>query len=159
MYLNPKPLTREQLFNAGACLLYDIIIYKLFGGWALFYMIAGSIIGLGLHPCAGHFIAEHYEFVNGYETYSYYGWCNYLNFNVGYHNEHHDFPKIAWSNLPKVKQIAPEWYNHLPQHNSYINVIYTYITDDNIGPWSRVKRSTCSKHVGHDRKKHMIYAQ
>jgi sphingolipid delta-4 desaturase len=74
------------------------------------------------------------------ETCSYYGPLNYLTFNVGYHVEHHDFPSIPGSRLPLVKKIAPEFYDNLHHHTSWCYVLYKYITDPEVGPYSRVKR-------------------
>merc|ERR1711865_1212617 len=62
-------------------------------------------------------------------------------YNVGYHNEHHDFPFVPWSRLPEITRIASEFYDPLPKCNSWCGIIWTYITDPRIGAYSRVKRN------------------
>ncbi|KAF7348514.1 Sphingolipid delta(4)-desaturase [Mycena venus] len=102
-------LVRSQRFGPWHAL--NIVVQLLFNyalvstlGWRPFvYLLASSFFAGSLHPCAGHFIAEHYLWDGlEQETYSYYGPLNVLAYNVGYHNEHHDFPSIPWTRLPRV---------------------------------------------------------
>lgn len=143
LFVHPKPVETLEIANTLWTIGWNYLIYNFIGGWALAYLAGGTLLGLGLHPMAGHFISEHYTFIKGQETYSYYGPLNWLAWNVGYHNEHHDFPYVSWSRLPKVKEIAPEYYT-MPSYSSWSWVIYKYITDPEIGPYSRVKRGISS---------------
>ena len=140
LIVRPKPLSFLEGLNFVIQLLFDALVYMYLGPKSLAYMILGSFFGLGIHPVAGHLISEHYMFEKGFETYSYYGPLNYVSFHVGYHNEHHDFPNIPGRYLSKVKEIAPEYYDNLPYHNSLLKVVYDFITDPAIGSYARVKR-------------------
>ena len=138
----PKKVCTLELVNWAVQITFDIGIVYFFGIKSMAYLWLGLLLGLGLHPVAGHFIAEHYVFIKGFETYSYYGPLNLITFNVGYHNEHHDFPNIPGYRLPEVKRIAPEFYDNLPCHHSWIKVLYDFIICPEMGPYSRIKRKT-----------------
>lgn len=101
--IHPKAVTRMEVLNTLVQLLVDAAIFALWGIKPVAYLLASSLLGLGLHPISGHFVAEHYMFLQGHETYSYYGPLNWITFNVGYHMEHHDFPSIPGCNLPLVR--------------------------------------------------------
>jgi len=141
MAIRPKMLSQAEVINWVLVVTSNYLVVHFFGASALGYLITSTLLGLGLHPTAGHFVAEHYEFIDGQETYSYYGPLNMVTWNVGYHNEHHDFPFVAGCNLPKVRAMAPEFYDTLPHHDSWVAVIYNYIMDPTVGPYSRVKRN------------------
>ncbi|KAL4237955.1 Sphingolipid delta(4)-desaturase DES1 [Mactra antiquata] len=140
-FVRPKPVEFIEVVSVVIQLAVDAAIVYTMSYKSLIYFIAGTFLATGLHPMAGHFISEHYMFKEGYETYSYYGPLNYLTFNVGYHNEHHDFPSIPGSRLPMVRKIAPEYYDNLPCHTSWCKVIWDFIMDPAIGPYARVKRA------------------
>ena len=110
------------------------------GSAPLKYLFASTIFAVGLHPLGARWIQEHYVFTPGQETYSYYGPLNKVAFNVGYHNEHHDLITIPWSRLPRVRDLAPEFYDSLSAHRSWTALLVTFLRDSRVTLFSRVVR-------------------
>jgi len=131
---------RWIVFNLVAVLVVDAAILALFGPHALLYLALSTLFALGLHPLGGRWIQEHYVTREGQETYSYYGPLNKTCFNMGYHNEHHDFATVPWNNLPKLTRIAPEFYGALASYRSWTAVLLNYIFDRNMSSYSRIVR-------------------
>ncbi|KAK0387286.1 hypothetical protein NLU13_5599 [Sarocladium strictum] len=149
--------------NIVVQLAFDFALYYLAGSsfQPVLYLLLSSFLAGSLHPLAGHFIAEHYVYesvtpeqrdpknsIPVPETFSYYGPLNWFTYNVGLHNEHHDFPAVPWTRLPAVREIAKEFYEDLPRHDSWIYVIWRFIWDENVGMTCRVKRKNGGRMVG-----------
>ena len=82
-FVRSQRLTRWHLLNILAQLVFDFALVATFGTRPLAYLIMSSFFAGSLHPCAGHFIAEHYLWDGmEQETYSYYGPLNVLAYNV-----------------------------------------------------------------------------
>eukprot|EP00128_Syssomonas_multiformis_P010375 Colp12_sorted_trinity150504_noHs@18385 len=140
MFVRRQAITGWHLANWAfqAVVVAAMVYFWGINSWI--YFLTCTVLSGSLHPLAGHFLSEHYVVNQGFETYSYYGPLNMLAFNVGYHNEHHDFPFVAGSRLPALKKMAPEFYDDLPQCSSWPMMIYHFIMDDNLSLYSRVKR-------------------
>jgi hypothetical protein len=82
-FVRSQRLTRWHLLNIVAQAIFDYILVMFYGSRPLIYLITSSFFAGSLHPCAGHFIAEHYLWDGmDQETFSYYGWLNILAYNV-----------------------------------------------------------------------------
>jgi sphingolipid delta-4 desaturase len=107
-YKNPR---KKGIFDIWLVMNYIIQVAYCycvvsFLGWrSLVYLILSSNFSIGLHPLGARWIAEHYAMEPKQETYSYYGIANKISFNIGYHNEHHDFPQVPWVYLPLVTHL------------------------------------------------------
>ena len=122
------------IFGADAL----IIIYM--GPIAFLYLVFSLIFSIGLHPLGARWIQEHFLIAPPQETYSYYGPLNIPSLNVGYHNEHHDFPSIPWHNLPKVRKAAPEFYDTLVYHTSWVKLWLKFLFNPQLSLYSRMVR-------------------
>lgn len=134
---NPVPLLWLEVINFFVQMSFNGFIFYFFGTKSLLYLLIGTLLGLGLHPLAGHFFSEHYLYTKGQATTSYYGPLNFFIYNLGYHVEHHDFPYIPCSRLPELKRIAAEFYDDLPYHTSWVKVLWDFITNPQMGPYAR----------------------
>ncbi|MHA8105843.1 fatty acid desaturase [Aquirufa sp. 5-AUSEE-100C1] len=134
-------LDRGVIMNILAQLTFDFLIVYFWGWPALAYLGLSFLFSVGLHPLGARWIQEHYLVLDkNQETYSYYGPLNGINMNVGYHNEHHDMPSVPWNNLPKLKSFAPEFYENLKYHTSFVKLLFTFIFSQEIGLYSRIAR-------------------
>lgn len=145
--VRPHSVTSHEITNLISQGVFVSLLYTFAGAGALRFLLFSTLLSGGLHPCAGHFLSEHFliqdpNAKDGHDTFSYYGRLNNLTWNVGYHNEHHDFPRIPWSRLPQVKASVPEYYDNLPTCPSWIGTLWLFVTDSRITLGSRVVHST-----------------
>ena len=66
-------------------------------------------------------------------------------FNVGYHNEHHDLMMVPWSRLPRLKAMAPEFYDGLVAHRSWTALLFRFLLDPSISLYSRRVRKPAAE--------------
>jgi sphingolipid delta-4 desaturase len=116
------------------------LFYEYAGFAPLRYLLISSVSAIGLHPLGARWIQEHFVFAEGQETYSYYGPLNRVCFNMGYHNEHHDFVAVPWSRLPALTAMAPEFYDTLYAHRSWTRLLLRFIFDRDCSLFDRVVR-------------------
>ena len=145
--LTRPPRLREIQFSSlwvwidlVVVLLFDVALIYWFGLMPILYLASSFFFSVGLHPLGGRWIQEHYLVNQDQETYSYYGPLNKLSFNVGYHNEHHDFSYVPWNKLPEIKRMAPEYYDTLESHTSWSKLVWKFLTDKEMSLFSRTIR-------------------
>ena len=141
-----KPFDGWIALNWLVQILFVATLWWLVGPKAVAYLTLSFFFSVGLHPLGGRWIQEHYLVHNDHqETYSYYGVLNRVAFNVGYHNEHHDFPSVPWNKLPLIRKQAPGFYNTLVYHTSWTRLFFRFLFDKEISLFSRLVRKNRGK--------------
>ncbi len=140
-----KPFDGWIALNWGVQILFVATVWYFLGVKAVVFLTASFFFSVGLHPLGGRWIQEHYLTHGEQETYSYYGPLNAVAFNVGYHNEHHDFPSVPWNKLPQIKNTASVFYDSLASHRSWTKLWLRFLFDREISLWSRVVRKNRGK--------------
>lgn len=123
---------RWLLANWLVQIAFALLLVYFAGRHTFRYLLFSVFFSIGPHPLGARWIQEHYNFRKGQETYSYYGWLNLLSLNIGYHNEHHDLPQIAWHRLPSLKRLAPEMYEGLYSHSSLVRLWLRFLFDSKL---------------------------
>ena len=141
-----QPFNKWVALNWFVQILFFALIAYFFGTKSVLFLVLSFFFSVGLHPLGARWIQEHY-LTHGkeQETYSYYGLLNRVSFNVGYHNEHHDFPSVPWNKLPEIRKKAPAHYNSLSYHSSWTKLFIRFLFDQEISLFSRLVRNNRGK--------------
>jgi sphingolipid 4-desaturase/C4-monooxygenase len=123
----PVVVDKFLILNWAVCLSFGATTLLL-SRPSFAFLILSLLQSQGLHPANTRQVQEHV--FDGREsqrapsptrapTYSYYGVQNKFTLNVGWHLEHHDFPRIPWTRLPKLRAMAGDtWYPLSSAHQS-----------------------------------------
>lgn len=124
------PAWQVRLFIAVSA-ASNLLMFLLLGPWALLYHIWSLSFFLGKLGISnlGQSLSEHSGSDEINPTRSTYGWINLLLFNTGYHSEHHTFPTVPWTRLPRLHQAAPEVFDN-PAGQSYLGYWWDHVRRD-----------------------------
>ena len=140
-----RPFDGWIALNWGVQIIFVVAVIAFTGPKVILFLLLSFFFSVGLHPLGARWIQEHYLTHDLQETYSYYGVLNTVAFNVGYHNEHHDFPSVPWNKLPQIRSTAPSFYNSLSYHTSWTKLFFQFLFDKKISLYSRILRSNRGK--------------
>jgi sphingolipid delta-4 desaturase len=115
----------------------DAAILWALGPRALAYLALSYLFAFGLHPLSAMTVQEHSLSRAGQDSYSYYGVGNLLTFNTGYHQEHHDLPRVPWSRLPRLRRLAPELYEDEHAYRSWTRLLTEFLLSPRWSLWRR----------------------
>lgn len=136
----------EMALNWLIQIIYVSAIIYFFGWKGIVFQLASFFFSVGLHPLGARWVQEHF-LTHGeeQETKSYYGPLNVVNLNVGFHNEHHDFPSVPWNHLPQLNKMAHEHYDNLGSHKSYTVLLFQFLFNRELSVFSRMARNNRGK--------------
>eukprot|EP00004_Rigifila_ramosa_P019552 TRINITY_DN4991_c0_g1_i1.p1 TRINITY_DN4991_c0_g1~~TRINITY_DN4991_c0_g1_i1.p1 ORF type:complete len:404 (-),score=123.73 TRINITY_DN4991_c0_g1_i1:63-1145(-) len=128
----PQAIGHHFLINMAFVAVYRYFIYTNWGASPLLFLFLSAGFMNGLHPLGMRQVQEHYFSVKGQPTNSCYTPFHLLALNICYHVEHHDFPAIPWNRLPRLRELAPEYYNNLFAWKSYTEVLVEFLSNPGI---------------------------
>ena len=125
---------RDSLIDGALKLAAFSLVFLFFGAKPIAYLLLCDMFAMGFlgHPYLAFWVTQHHtnELLSPKEFVATGGVAgrlyNLLILNQGHHCEHHDFPQIPWTRLPRVARLAPEFYPHVPASRTWYNVLASY---------------------------------
>ena len=119
--------------------VYFILVFwdENWGLWGIFnltlYLSLSELFlgGFLAHPFGAYFLGVHQSAPGSHvcqPTQSCYAsrFYSLITCNLTYHVEHHDFPNLPWTSLPRLREIAPDYYNSLKSLPNPFVTLYRY---------------------------------
>ncbi len=120
------------LVNVASCVVAGTALAATCGLRSLSYVMFSLLFAFGPHPLGARRLSEHLTVKDGQPTVSYYGLANWMAFQVGHHVEHHDFPRVPWSRVRRLRRIAREHYDGLASVSSWTTLLRRHLFDPSL---------------------------